>query len=595
LTPPFAWSTFMSDPMPESGPKAKLVRFGECGVDLRAGQLYKRGLKISLRDQSFQVLALLLERPGEVVTREELRRRLWPDDVFVDFDNNLNTAVARLREALCDSAEHPRFIETLPRRGYRFVASVAAPAEAGPARKAKLAVLPFTNLSGDPAEEYFSDGLTEEMIGQLAGLAPDRLGVMARTTAMHYKGSHKDVARIGRELGLDYALEGSVRREGDQVRITARLIQVSDQTHIWSKTYDAELRHILKLQSEVAQAVAAQIRIAVPQTGKRRAGAVDPEAHDAYLKGLYHLSRLNPAALEKAADCFRRAIQTGPGYAQAHAKLALVHSFAGYFGYAAPSQAFPKAEAAAIKALDLCDGLSDAHFALGLVHWFHTWDLPAAERDIGRAAALNPNDPQGRFGRAMFLASMKEDHPAAALEMSLARELDPLSMLIRVSEGWVLYWARQYDRLIVHARETLELDEDCVQAYNQLGLAYIATGAPGRAITALEEAARRFADPLSLAWLGMACAEAGEPEKARAVLRKMEETALSGYMPSLCLSWVHVGLRENQAAFDLIEKAYGEHDPVVLWLRVSPSFDTLRAEPRYEPMLARLSLPPKAR
>ncbi len=585
----------MGEAMQESGPNGKIVRFGDYGVDLRAGQLYKRGLKVSLRDQSFQVLALLLERPGEVVTREELRRRLWPEDVFVDFDNNLNTAVARLREALCDSAEHPRFIETLPKRGYRFVASVAAPAEAGPTRKARLAVLPFANLSGDPAEEYFSDGLTEEMIGHLAALAPDRLGVIARTTAMHYKGSHKDIARVGRELGLDYVLEGSVRREGDQVRITAQLIQVSDQTHIWSKTYDAELRHILKLQSEVAQAVAGRIQIAVPQTGKRRAGAIHPEAHDAYLKGLYHLSRLNPSELEKADECFRRAILSGPGYAQAHAKLALVHSFAGYFGYAAPSEAFPRAQAAAAKALDLDDGLTDAHFALGLVHWFHTWNLPAAERDIDRAVTLSPNDPNGHFGRAMFLASMKEDHPAAALEMTLARELDPLSMLIRVSEGWVLYWARQFDRLIVHARETIELDENCVQAYNQLGLAFIATGAPGRAVTALEEAAGRFGDPLSLAWLGMACAEAGEPEKARAVLRRMEETATSGYMPSLCLSWVHLGLRENQAAFDLIGKAYDEHDPVVLWLRVSPSFDPLRGEPRYGPMIARLNLPPKAR
>ena len=585
----------MREPMQESGPKGKIARFGEYDVDLRAGQLYKRGLKVSLRDQSFQVLALLLERPGEVVTREELHRRLWPEDVFVDFDNNLNTAVARLREALCDSTEHPRFIETLPKRGYRFIGKLAEPAEAGSTRKAKLAVLPFANLSGDPAEEYFSDGMTEEMISQLAGLAPDRLGVIARTTAMHYKGSHKDVARIGRELGLDYVLEGSVRREGDQVRITAQLIQVSDQTHLWSKTYDAELRHILKLQSEVAQAVAAQIEIAVPQTGRRRVGAVDPEAHDAYLKGLYHLSRLNPGELEKAAECFRRAIQRGPGYAQAHAKLALVHSLAGYFGYAAPSEAFRKAEAAAAKALDLDDELSDAHFALGLVHWFHTWDLPAAGRDIERAVALSPNDPIGHYGRAMFLASMKEDHPAAAAEMSLARELDPLSMLIRVSEGWVLYWARQFDRLIVHARETIELDENCVQAYNQLGLTYIATAAPGRAITALEEAARRFADPLSLAWLGMACGEAGEPERARAVLRRMEETAASGYMPSLCLSWVRVGLRENEAALDLIEKAYDEHDPVVLWLRVSPSFDALRGEPRYGPMIARLNLLPKSR
>ena len=575
-------------------PQPKTVSFGEWDVDLCAGQLYKRGLKVSLRDQSFQVLAALLERPGEVVPREDLRKRLWSDDVFVDFENNLNSAVARLREVLGDSAERPRFIETLPKRGYRFIARVAGPTEAGPTRKVRLAVLPFANLSGDPAEEYFSDGMTEEMISHLAGLAPDRLGVIARTTAMHYKGSHKDVGQVGRELGLDYVLEGSVRREGDQVRITAQLIQVRDQTHIWSQTYDAEARHVLKLQSEVAHAVARQFEIAVAQTAKRREGAVDPEAHDAYLKGLYLLSRLNPAELSKAAEYFRQAIQGDPEYAHAHAKLALFHSFAGYFGYVAPSEAFPKAEAAAARALMLDDRLADAHFALGLVHWFYTWDLPAAERDIERAVELNRNDPNGHFGRAMFLASMKEDHPAAAIEMNVARELDPLSMLIRVSEGWVLYWARQFDRVIVHASETIELDENCVQAHNQLGLAYIATGAPARAVATLEEAARRFGDPLSLAWLGMAHGEAGEPEKARAVLRRMEGIAASGYMPSLCLSWVHVGLRENEAALELIEKARDEHDPVVLWLRVSPSFDTLRGEPRYEKVLARLNLPPKS-
>jgi len=379
------------------------------------------------------------------------------------------------------------------------------------------------------------------------------------------------------------------------VRITAQLIQVSDQTHIWSKTYDAELRHVLRLQSEVAHAVATQIEIAVPQTGKRRTGTVDPEAHDAYLKGLYHLGRFNPGELEKAAECFRQAIQRGPGYAPAHAKLALAHSLAGYFGYAAPSEAFPKAEAAAAKALDLDDGLADAHFALGFVHWFHTWDLSAGERDIERASELSPNDPNGHFGHAVFLGGMKEDHPAAMVEVNLARELDPLSMLIRMCEGWMLYFARQFDRLIVHARETIELDESCVQAYNQLGLAHIAIGAPGRAMAAIEEAARRFGDPISLACLGMACGEAGEPEKARAVLRRMEVTAASGYMPSLCLSWVHIGLGEHEAALDRIEKAYDEHDPVVLWLRVFPIFDPLRGEPRYEQMVVRLNLPPKSR
>jgi len=211
------------------------VRFDCYAVDLSAGQLYKHGIRINLRDKSFQVLAALLEHPGEVVTREDLRRQLWPEDVFVDFDNNLNTVIARLREALSDSAEHPRFIETLPRHGYRFLRSVSEPPrtpEKSRLKRTRLVVLPFLNLSGDPAQEYFSDAITDEIITVLAGLAPEQLAVIARTTAMHYKGSHKDVSRIGRELGVDYVVEGGVHRNDDQVSINVQLIQVSDQAHL---------------------------------------------------------------------------------------------------------------------------------------------------------------------------------------------------------------------------------------------------------------------------------------------------------------------------------------------------------------------------
>jgi TolB-like protein len=224
-----------------------MVRFADYGVDLSAGQLYKHGVRISLREKSFQVLVSLLEHPGEVVTREELRRQLWREEVFVDFDNNLNTAIARLREALCDSADHPRFIETLPKRGYRFLESVTKlprTPEETPVRRAKLVVLPFVNLSGDPAQEYFSDAMTDEIIAALAGVAPEQLAVIARTTAMHYKGSQKDVARIGRELGVDYVVEGGVRRTDEEIRITVQLIQVTDQTHLFARKFDAEQHNI---------------------------------------------------------------------------------------------------------------------------------------------------------------------------------------------------------------------------------------------------------------------------------------------------------------------------------------------------------------
>ena len=580
--------------MQGSDPRPDIVRFGDFVVDIRAGQLHRRGRKVSLREQPFEVLALLLERPGEIVTRQELRRRLWSGDVFVDFDNNLNTAVGRLREALGDSAEHPRFIETLPKRGYRFIASVTRPsAGEAPSRRVKLAVLPFANLSGDPAQEYFSDGITEELISRLAELAPAHLGVIARTTAMHYKAGCKDIAEIGRDLGLDYVLEGSARREGDQARVTVQLIQVSDQTQVWSKAYDFELRHVLRLQSGLADAVAERIKVILPKRGMPdRILPVDPEAHDACLKGLYHFSRYNPVAFERATEYFQLAVRKDPGCAAAYAKLGLCHSFAGYFGYAAPFDAYPQAEAAAVKALELDGTLADAHLALGLVRFFHNWDLAACEREFQRAIELNPNDPTARWSHAVFIASMHENHSAAAAEMALAQDLDPLSMSIRANTGWLLYWARRFDRAIVYARETIGLDENCVQAYNVLGLSLSATGAPDAAVVVLEEAVRRFGDPLSLAWLGMAHGAAGHRDEARALLHQLEEESSTGRMPLLCLAWVHVGLGAKAAALDLIEKAYDEHDAVILWLRVSATFDALRDEPRYRRLLARLNLPP---
>jgi len=276
------------------------VHFDCFEVDLDSGQLYKRGVRVKLREKSFQVLASLLEHPGEVVTREELYRRLWREEVFVDFDNNLNAAIARLREALSDSADYPRFIETLPRHGYRFLTGVSAAIQdkaSAPARRNRLLVLPFVNLSGDQSEEYFSDAMTDEMITALANLAPEELSVIARTTAMHYKGSHKDIARIARELNVDYVLEGSVRRNHDQVSINAQLIRASDQTHVFARGYNAEMHDIFELHNCITGDLALHIPTIVQA---KREGADLPEhirkkptedlaAYNQYMKGRYEM------------------------------------------------------------------------------------------------------------------------------------------------------------------------------------------------------------------------------------------------------------------------------------------------------------------
>jgi TolB-like protein len=568
------------------------IRFADFEVDFQAGQLRRAGERVALKEQSFSVLAALLERPGEVLTRDELRRRLWPGDVFVDFDNNLNSAVARLREALGDSAESPQLIETLPKRGYRFIGRLKAPAAAP--GKIRVAVLPFANFSGDPAQEFFCDGMTEELIGQLAVLAPAQLSVLARTTSMHYKGTTEPVGRIARDLRVDYVVEGSVRRERSTVRVSAQLIEAGDESHAWAGTFDASLRHIVQLQEEVARAIAGHVLGALPQVKAAAARALDPPAHDAYLRGLYQMSRQTPAGLAAGAECFESAIGIEPGYAAAYAKLALCHVFAAYFGYVNP-QAYGLAETAATRALALDAASSDAQFAVAMVRWMHTWDLRACEKALDRAIELNANDPNAHMGRAVFLATVPEDHAGAATEIAIARALDPLSMLIRTIEGWILYWGRQFDLAITHGRETIRLDENAVQAYGMLGLALIAAGAAAEALTPLRTAAERFGDPLSLAWLGLACGMAGDRTGAGAVLAQFDRWPATRYLPPACPAWVHVGLGNPERALDLLEDAYTARDAMLLILRVSPSFDALKSGSRYRRLVAKLGLPPRVR
>ncbi len=582
--------------MSASEPMSGVLRFGPFEVDLSAGELRKHGVKVRLREQSFQVLAMLLDHPSEVVTREELRVRLWPANVFVDFANNLNSAVTRLREALGDSAEKPRYIETLPRRGYRFVAPVSRDrlgSDKGRAGSVRLAVLPFDNLSEDPAQEYFSDGMTEEVITELARLAPGRLGVIARTSAMRYKGSRKDVTRIGRELDVDYVVEGSVRRADNRLRISAQLIKVDEQVHLWAQSYDSELRDALQLQSDIALAIVRQIdaNLALGSPARmQRAHVLDFQAYDAYLLGLHQFSRASPSSFKRAEDLFRLAIDRDPRFAPAHAKLAIARSLSAYFGYAPHCQAFPEAESAAKTALQLDGSLTEALSALAAVHWFHYWNLAECERLLERAVALNPNDPTAHWTMAMFQGSMKEDHRRAESEASLALSLDPLSIAIRSMTCWLPFWAREYDRAIAQARATIDLDDNAVQAFYVLGAAARAKGDFDAAITALEQSAVRFSDPFSLAYLGMTYGLAGKRDQARAVLDRLESTCGPHDLPAIFPAFIYAGLSENSAAIDHIQKAIEEHDAFVLWLRVSPDWDVLRCEPRFQSLLVRMDL-----
>jgi TolB-like protein len=571
---------------------AKMLRFGPYEVDAWAGKLRKRGLPMQVRGQSVEVLIALLERPGQVVTREELRHRLWPEGIFVDFENNLNAVVNRLRGALGDAAAKPKYIETLPRVGYRFIGCLLDPASGTrKEQQLRLLVLPFSNLSGDPAQDYLCDGLTEEMIGQLAAIDGHRLAVIARTTAMHYKGTRKSVGAIGRELRVDYVVEGSIRLSEGRARVSVQLIETVGEDHLWAKTYDGGLGDVLRFQDQVAHAVASQVRCAVAPTA---APAIAPSAYDAYIRGRFHGSRFPTPGLAIAVRCFEEAIAIEPRFAKAWAMLALTWSQMGFWTYASPQEAYPQAERAARRALELDDTLAEAHWALGTVHWYHDWDLEACKREYERAVELNASDASARLTLAAFLGSMESDFPRAAAEAERAQELDPLSAPIWGHSAWLYYWARQYERAIGLSRRALEMDAHCLVAYYVLGLAFSAEERLSESIQAFEAGVALHRDSMMLAYLAMACAMAGQRRRAEELLAELERRSTSQYVFPTCFAFVHLGMGNHNTALDWLDKAVEEHDSHVLWLRVSPRWDPIRRHPRFVQLVAQLPQPARS-
>jgi TolB-like protein/DNA-binding winged helix-turn-helix (wHTH) protein len=454
----------------------RILRFGTFEADMRAGELRKQGLKVRLQDQPFQILVMLLEQPGELVTRQEIHQKLWPADTFVDFDHGLNNAINRLREALGDSAGTPRFIETLPKKGYRFIGQVTGdeppaeseyqPAEGTPVAKpvpipgnieeeskarprflvttlvccsalalaviaflgwrriragpppgsgyVMLAVLPFQNLSGDPSQDYFSDGLTEEMIAQLGALSPDQLGVIARTTTMTYKHSSKSVQQIGSELDVGYVLESSVRRDGDQVRISVQLIRVHDQVHVWTHSYDRHISHSIELQEEVAQAVAEQIEVKLSPAyrGRTNPHPLDAEANEAYLRGRYFWNQFTPEGYRKAITYFEKAIERDPNFAEAYSGLADSYHFLVVTDSMPTSDGNPKGLEAARRAVSLGGNLAESHASLAVALGRSEWNWSGAEDELKQAIALNPSYSMAHRIYAAVLGATGRHHEA---------------------------------------------------------------------------------------------------------------------------------------------------------------------------------------
>ena len=462
---------------------ARRVRFGQFEMDESTGELYKDGIQVRLQEQPLQILQVLLEHPGELVARDELRKRVWPTDTFVDFDHGINNAVKRLREALADSAENAKFVETVARRGYRFIGRLEATAGG----TESLAVLPLENLSHDPEQEYFADGLTDSLITQLARISA--LRVVSRTTAMHYKRIHRPLPEIARELGVSKIIEGTVQRSGGRVRVTAQLVEASTDTHLWADSYERDLRDVLSLQSELARAIVKEVQVKLtPQEEAHlaRAKRVDPEAYDAYLKGRYYFYQRGGDALRKGVQCFERAIEKDPTYAAAYAGLADCLSLLGWWAFVPPAEGCGKAKEFALKAILRDESLGEAHASLAWATVHYDYDFAVAEREYRKCIEFSPRHATGHQWFGLYL-TMVGRHEEGFEALKTAIRLDPFVPIINACLAWGYWLARRQDDHVEQLERTLELDPNFAPVNWGLGLGYLEKGMYEPAIAEMQK------------------------------------------------------------------------------------------------------------
>jgi len=561
-----------------------LVRFGIFEVDLESRELRKHGMYVRLEEKPFRILEMLLHQAGRVVTRKALREKLWPD-THVGYDQNLNTAVNKLRELLGDSAHSSRFIETLPRLGYRFIAPVVMPGRS-PSLGAKkmLAVLPFENLGGDPEQEYFADGLTEEMISHLGQLDPRRLGVIARTSTIQYKNSRKPIAEIASELKVRYVLEGSVRCEANGARITAQLIEVADQTHLWSASYDRDLRDILSVQADVARQVGRALSLELLPETAAKSPAFNPAAHEAYLRGRFYFGQRSEVALKKAVSSFETALSIEPNCARSYSGIADCCGLLCWFGALPPKIAGEKAAAAAKRAIAIEPFLSECHASMALVHFWYEWNWENAEEEFLRAIDLNPSYTSAYQWYAAYLNTQGRFEEAQAAQKS-ARELDPFSLILNMNVADPLFLSRQYDRAAQHLVALLDHEPRFFPALFQLGRVYVQMDRFADAIAAFERALEFSRQQEALPALAHAYALAGRTQEARIILEEMKNDRTGRYVTSPMIARVHLGLGEFETALDWLEKGLEERSYWMVFLKTDPVYDPIRSHPRFEALL----------
>ena len=643
-----------------------MAKFGAFEVSFDSGEMRKAGMRIRVQQQPLKVLLILLEKPGEVVSREQLRNRLWANESFGDFDQAVNIAIGKLRSALGDSAENPRYIETLPKRGYRFIAEVSlveyedrtgelmvseagdsdqvSPSDEFPAvtsnsaaeisvttvalkRRPRslllitlgvmlgltlsiiaflltrsfvhrptgirsLAVLPLDNFSGDPSQAYFADGMTDQLIADLAKIRA--LRVVSRTSMMRYKGAQKSLPEIARELNVDAIVEGSVFRSGDQVRITAQLIQVPVDKHLWADSYQGNVRDTLAVQNRVALAIAERIRIEVSpreQAALKNAKKIDPESYEAYLKGRYSWNQRTADGLRKAVDYFNEAIAKDPSYAAAYSGLADTYALLGDWEFAvmAPKDAMPRAISAARKAMELDDSLAEAHASLAFCLEGFEYDFTAADGEFRRAVELDPGYATAHQWYAWHLSLMGRNTEAIA-EMKKAENLDPVSLVVNADLAELLLIAHLPDDSIQQSLRTIKMNPNFAFAHNQLAQAYIQKQMFNEAITELQEAIRLAGDsPIFVANLARAYAGSNRKAEASALLNNLRKRSDADSPLVAEIAMIYTALGEKDQAMRWLEKGYeGRFNPGVL---ERPCFDALRSYPRFQELVHRIGLP----
>ena len=633
----------------------RTFRFGAFELDTRAGELRKQGRRIRLQEQPIQVLQVLIEHPGEVVAREELQKKLWPADTFVDFDHGLNKAINKIREALGDSADSPRFVETVPRRGYRFLADVkiidegvtpipevAIPLnrEVGvddrpelpgkvtllehllpsltsrmavialllaastlvawkihswnrpPPAIRSIAVLPLESLSSDASQDYFADGMTDELISDLAQISA--LRVISRTSVMSYKHAHQPLPQIARELNVDAVVEGTVLRSGDRVRITAQLIEAFTDKHLWSQSYEGELRDTLSLQNTVAREIADQIQIKLEpreQAALKNVQVVNPEAYESYLKGRYFWNKRAANGLKTALAYFNQSISQDPKFARAYSGLSDTYALLGDWQFAVMSakEALPKAKNAAIHALALDNTLGEAHNSLAFCLDGFDWDFESAGKEFQRAIELNPGYATAHHWYAWHL-SLLGRYDDAIVEMKKAQNDDPLSLIINSDLAELLLIAHSYDESMSQSRKTIEMDQNFALAHNQLGQAYLAQHKNEEAVAELQKAAQLSGNsPTCLTNLARAYVASGKKNEGLAILDGLKKLTNPNYSYAAEVAMIYAALGDKDQAMTWLEKGFDERfNPGVL---LRPGFDPLRSDPRFQNLLRRVGLP----